>query len=393
MKRVAQTINNLHYTDLLTTYPGETAMLVQCENCQKILEVDENKFTRAVMRGYCPSCNAIIEVRNSGQKDARPLSASIPDSIPNQEPEPMHPMPNHPDLTHLNADSTAEANESFKSPAMAALKPGQKNPSQAVSAPKKGGLTIWKKLLFLFFIFILLTGGGTTFLYMTYVPSLMDEQVSLRTFSIAQAFAGTIRQPLLVRNYLLVNQTAENNAKLPYVAYISVLNKRGIVIAGIFGDKSRFTPQFSAQIEKTGFPKEISSKNRMPADAEKSILDFTVGGQKIHDVAVAVGDTGAQAHVGVFTTDVKKQVHKSLFPLLGFLLAMILVGSLCFYLVARSISRPIRELTLAAEKISTGEINHPIQIKSGGEIGELSDSLERMRFSINSAMERLMQQS
>jgi HAMP domain-containing protein len=122
---------------------------------------------------------------------------------------------------------------------------------------------------------------------------------------------------------------------------------------------------------------------------KQNTADFSLGGQKIHPVSVRIGDTGGEAQIGVFTEDVEKAVQKSFIPLLALLVAIVTIGSLCFYLVARTISAPIKALTKAAEKISIGEIDHPIAVKGGGEIGELVNSLERMRFSISTAMSRL----
>jgi methyl-accepting chemotaxis protein len=142
-------------------------------------------------------------------------------------------------------------------------------------------------------------------------------------------------------------------------------------------------------VKEKGFPKEISNQNQIPNGQKESSLDFSIGGQKIHDVAVLIGDTGGEAHVGLFTEDVEKAIRNSLIPLLVLLVAIALLGSLSFFLVARTISSPIRLLTQAAEKISLGDIDLPIGVKGGGEIGELAASLERMRFSIKAAMNRL----
>lgn len=346
-------------------------MIIQCKECEKKLEVDESQFTTDRMRGACPNCQTIIEVEK-----AKPAA---PDTMPEQE-------------QGSSRETRAEEESLSPLPESPPGKTWKKEERPVQVNLRSGRFTIGKKLLFLFLSFILITAGGITFLYLTYVPSLMYDQINLRTYSIAQSFSGAIQQPLLTKNYLLVNQTAVNNAKLPHVAYVSVLNSRGIVIAGIFGNKELFDPSFKESIEKGGFPKQVSSRNRIPTGAGKSVLDFTVGGLEIHDVAVPIGDTGGEAHVGVFTADVKKAVHRSLIPLLGLLAGMVLVGSLCFYLVARSISLPIRSLTQAAEKISIGEMDYPINVRGGGEIGDLANSLERMRFSINTAMDRLMQQ-
>jgi len=220
----------------------------------------------------------------------------------------------------------------------------------------------------------------------------MHEQIALRTYSISRSFSSVIQQPLLIKNYLLVNQTAATNAELPGVAYVSVLNKRGIVIAGILGKSTLFDADFRENIKKRGFPKEISTRNRIPTGLKTNTLDFIVGGQKIHDVAVMIGDTGGEAHVGVFTADVEKAVQKILIPLVALLITIVLLGSFCFYMVARTISNPIKSLTLAAEKISLGETDHEIEVKGGGEIGELANSLERMRLSIRIAINRLQRQ-
>lgn len=328
-------------------------MIIHCTGCQKALEVDETRLTQDRMRGACPGCNTIIEVQ-------RPAA---------QAPEPP-PKP----AEAPRADSKEEV--------MAAL---------PADTRRRFGLSINQKLQFLFLFFILVTGGMVTFLYLSFVPEMMNEQVRLRTISVARAFSGSVQQALLVKNYLQVNQTALTNATLPHVAYVAVLNKRGIPVAGIFGDKERFDANFKALIEKEGFPKSVYSQNHLSAGQSQSEATFIIGGQKVFDVAIAIPDTGGEAHVAIFTQDADIAVQQSLIPLLEILGLIILSGSLAFIWVGRSISKPIQSLTQAAEKISIGEMDHPITVKSGGEIGELAQSLERMRFSINTAMDRLMQ--
>ncbi|MCR4289157.1 MAG: response regulator [Candidatus Scalindua sp.] len=50
---------------------------------------------------------------------------------------------------------------------------------------------------------------------------------------------------------------------------------------------------------------------------------------------------------------------------------------LCFF-IARSITKPIITLSKAARSVAKGELDHNIEIKSGGEIGELADSFNDM---------------
>ena len=60
---------------------------------------------------------------------------------------------------------------------------------------------------------------------------------------------------------------------------------------------------------------------------------------------------------------------------------------LCF-LVARSITKPITILSRAARSVAGGELNHNIKIKSGGEIGELTDSFNDMISNLRLTMEK-----
>ena len=350
-------------------------MIIHCEECGKKYKIDDQKLVKDKTLFNCPNCKNTIEVLKP-----KPKIESI---------EPDQGLA-------AGTMGRSAASGSFQTVGSAAS--DRPRPSGAewkvdqAAVPqqrKSKGLTVGKKLLYVFLTFILLTGSILTVVYMKFVPSLMHDQIDLRTYSISRSLGAAILQPLLIKNYLLVNKTAETNANLPGVAYVSVLNKRGIVIAGILGDEKRFAQDFVTRVKAGGFPKEISTQNRIPSGAKESALDYSVGGQKIHDVAVTIGDTGGEAHVGLFTEDVEKTVQKSLVPLLVFLGVIALLGSLGFLLVARTISAPIRSLTSAAERISLGEIDLPIEVKSGGEIGDLAASLERMRFSIKAAMNRL----
>ena len=52
-----------------------------------------------------------------------------------------------------------------------------------------------------------------------------------------------------------------------------------------------------------------------------------------------------------------------------------LVGAL----LARGIARPVRELTHAADKLSSGDFSHPLDVSSSDELGDLARAFQRMR--------------
>lgn len=59
------------------------------------------------------------------------------------------------------------------------------------------------------------------------------------------------------------------------------------------------------------------------------------------------------------------------------------------FLLSRGLVRKLRYLTNITEKISTGQVDRTIKVKSKDEVGELAESLERMRLSLKMAMEMI----
>ncbi len=75
------------------------------------------------------------------------------------------------------------------------------------------------------------------------------------------------------------------------------------------------------------------------------------------------------------------------FYLVIFLVLIVLLAVIYFY--SRSVIRPIRHLSEVANKISMGDLDTPITVKTTGEVGVLAEAIERMQTSVKAAIERL----
>ena len=60
--------------------------------------------------------------------------------------------------------------------------------------------------------------------------------------------------------------------------------------------------------------------------------------------------------------------------------------------ITRSVTRPVRRLVEVADNMSMGDLDMPIEVTSRDEIGELQESIERMRVSLKTVLERLKKQ-
>jgi len=347
-------------------------MLVICEDCAKKYNIDEAKIKGDRARFSCQECGHIIVVK-------KPV-----------EQQPAEPEEVMDESTGTTDDSSPVENAPEEQLASASEQTTKRRKVQKGKAASVG-----------FYLILALTIGFVSiaaafaYLYLKYIPQLMNEQIDLRTSAITTVFSGAIKQPLLVRNYLQVNKEAERVSKLPGVAYTAVVNKRGIVVAGFFSDLSRFDQVFSAQVKSEGFPRSVIEKNIIKRGEQEQFARFTVGGQKIQDKVVTLPETGGTVHVGIYISEVEQAIKTALLsPLSLSLMGAIFFGGLIIFLIiARSISRPLLELTEVVNRISLGELDLVIEPKGPKEVRELAVAFERMRYSIKAAMIRLKKTS
>ena len=70
-----------------------------------------------------------------------------------------------------------------------------------------------------------------------------------------------------------------------------------------------------------------------------------------------------------------------------------ILGALLAITITRSITVPLANLVKVSDKISTGALDTPVPVAAKDEIGELSESMERMRISIKALIERMRSRS
>ncbi|HEB68744.1 MAG TPA: HAMP domain-containing protein [Desulfobulbus sp.] len=354
-------------------------MLVICEDCAKKYNIDETKIKGNRARFSCQECGHIIVVNKPESEPAAQAGADPEEHLEDME-----------EATGTTADSDQPEDVGQEQTARA---DEEKTVRKKVKKGKAASVGFY--LIFALTIGFVSIAAAFAYLYLKYIPQLMNEQIDLRTSAITTVFAGTVKQPLLVRNYLQVNKEAERVSKLPGVAYTAVVNKRGIVVAGFFSDLSRFDQVFSAQVKAEGFPRSVIEKNKIRSGSKEHSARFTVGGQMIQDKVVLLPETGGTVHVGIYISEVEQAIKAALLsPLSLSLMGAIFFGGLVIFLIiARSISRPLVELTDVVNRISLGELDLMIEPKGPREVRELAVAFERMRYSIKAAMIRLRKSS
>lgn len=124
-----------------------------------------------------------------------------------------------------------------------------------------------------------------------------------------------------------------------------------------------------------------------------SSINVTQNAQAERVVAQGIKPTGGtplySIVVGVPGDAAFAQLRNTLLLILGVALLAFVVAALLAARTARLVVQPIERLVLAADAISMGDLDQPVTVERNDEIGDLAQALERMRLSLEAAMERL----
>ena len=93
--------------------------------------------------------------------------------------------------------------------------------------------------------------------------------------------------------------------------------------------------------------------------------------------------------VGVTNQGIQQDVLSTIGSVAIYSLIPLLLATLLAILFARPLARKVLYLTDRADQISRGELSDSVEVKSNNELGDLGESLERMRVSMQEALERL----
>ncbi|MCK5126686.1 MAG: methyl-accepting chemotaxis protein [candidate division Zixibacteria bacterium] len=76
--------------------------------------------------------------------------------------------------------------------------------------------------------------------------------------------------------------------------------------------------------------------------------------------------------------DLEHTIQSSIITMLIAAIGILIIGLLAAVIITRGISKPLSSMAIVAEAISTGDINHSIEVKSKDEIGVLAGSFNKL---------------
>jgi signal transduction histidine kinase len=110
---------------------------------------------------------------------------------------------------------------------------------------------------------------------------------------------------------------------------------------------------------------------QLPADVLKAGTPITVNGEQVGTIINASQPGGFNPQEALF---LQRTSQALLFAILGALVVALIMG----ILLARTLTGPLHELTNAAQRITQGQLEQQVRVKSNDEIGQLAIAFNRM---------------
>ncbi len=233
---------------------------------------------------------------------------------------------------------------------------------------QRGGLR-WK-IITAFSGLILVLGLLVIGIVYFFTTAALQKQVDLRSNALATNLADAAAGFVSRKSVLQLDALVAKYGRLDGVAYAFIQDPKGEVLA------SSMNP----------FPDELKDSGGTAA----SMRVTRARGKNVYETRAPLldGQLGV-VRVGLWAQTVQDNVRWTLVPIIGLIVACLVLGVILSIVLASKTIRPILDLKAIADDISRGRLDATVPIQSNDEIGELGRSLERMRASLKAAMARL----
>lgn len=242
--------------------------------------------------------------------------------------------------------------------------------------------SIYWKITMPFIIIVLISMSALGFYMVNSVRNTQLEQLGSHLAKEAKLVAEdalpSIRDPGLHSNLLNIAKTTGNDLD----ARVTIIARDGTVLGDTWEDP--------ATMENHANRHEIIQA--LTSGVGQSERYSTTVGENMLYVAVPIADRGdilGISRVALPLTSVQRSVNNAIVTI-GWSMA---IGALFVILatafITRMITRPVRRLKLAAERITSGEFDQQVQVHPNDEIGQLGSAFNKMSSSLKQTLETI----
>lgn len=225
--------------------------------------------------------------------------------------------------------------------------------------------TLRNKLIFGTALLIMLIGSALGLLVKFELHYRFEDEVLKRGLSIARYIAEAAEIPMITENKLSLELLVNDYRKLDRdIEYIFIVTP----------DNTLATHTFGSSVPQGLIDKAIKTNRNRSNTA-------TIEGEqgRIYDISTSIlGGALGTVHIGLYESLIDRNVQGVLSRMLPFVLIILIFGIIVAIIFASAITQPIALLTDAVLRLSKGEHNEPIAIRTHDEIGQLATAFNIM---------------
>lgn len=239
---------------------------------------------------------------------------------------------------------------------------------------------------------------GMGFLAMLVLTIAMGVAGTVNITKTAQATDTLAREAAEVREVLAIKETVVETEDALERAIVAGTEGQ-IAIGNFFRD--RLDAMVGGYIREAGATEELSAVHAEFSELCREYLNVLSEQGKVTtskpvnekvkeymDVLTEL-ETESNERIAVAIDDAQRVSFSAIRLTIVLGIAATLVGMAVSVGIALSITRAIAQLVRVTDRISMGDLDVAVGVSSQDEIGELAESIERMRISLKTAMERL----
>jgi len=211
----------------------------------------------------------------------------------------------------------------------------------------------------------LLFGLGMVLFAETVIQQKLHAKLRAKGVALAKRVAAESVDPVITERYFVLTMMFKDlMATETDILYGYVLDENGREVAHTFAN---------------GVPPALREAHRADLRRPYSARDLATDRGLVHDIAVPLlgGQIGV-LHLGISDEAVRRDVHGIVLAVVLFSSAVLAVGMLASMVFSRLLTRPLMELTAAAEAYGRGETQQPLAITTADEVGELAEVFNSM---------------
>ena len=237
-----------------------------------------------------------------------------------------------------------------------------------------GSVSIRMKIIGIILGLVILLGVGLTFFVRQSLDKAMSNELETLAVSVARDLASRSTDLILVNNvYALYNLVLETQLNYPDIRYILILDANNQALVHTFGN---------------GLPGGLIEANPLSLDKDYSVYSFNSPDGRVWDIAAPIFDGRAGvARVGFSEASIQRTVNLVTTQLLLATLLVSTIGVAASIFLTYILTRPILALGQAARAVGQGDFDQQVDRWANDEIGEMSDSFNKMVANLRLAAE------